>query len=453
MATVFKLRRNTTDCNLLVSAESAGIQGMVWQPQVATPLHGRLPDPVVEEILLRVGATSHDSLAGYLQALHDMQRWAAEYLGDREAVYPVWLHSQTSAETNGRRALVRRIDAKFSADQFGMWYGPLVDGSNSVQIALGLERAPCWEATTATTEVSTGAISSVGGVYDYTAAPGADIVGDVPARLDHLYVHTNAQNLSLLWAGWRSVNRHGSLASYDPTIGVAVDLNAQTDATTTVDATAAAGTRLNVDFATAAGWANRADGTHDIDGLGNGGAAQSGRHLALLRAKVGAGTTCQVRLLRWHLLATDDGVYTDPVTITTTGWRIHALGIVDLSDSPTIEVHAKRTAGSGDLYLDTIVLIPLDEYFVFAEGLAMLGFPAVANALQLTTRPDDLIEAWDAGSSKRVPAVQHMGQGVPIGDGRMVVVAAADDGDSTLTDTLTCALTAYPRWLSLRGAE
>lgn len=434
----------------MLAAAGSGLRGVSWTPQIATPVTGRVPGPVVEQIVLRCEGSSQDSVAGYLQALHDMQRWAPEYFPYRLVQTPVWLHSQTKTETTGRRALVYRIDGKFTDDLLGEVQAEEFD-SNMLGVALGVERHPYWEALTPTTELTTTGISALGGLFDYTAAPGADVVGDVPARLAELHMYAAAANLSYAWVGFRSVNLHDALTNYDPRAEMTGG-TADTDGSMTVDATASGGQRLDVSFATQAGWYSRWYITYDLSGDGATAKRDSGRQLVLLRAYCDAATTAEVRL-RSQVLGSEDAFYTEPVAVAATAWTIYPLGTVDLTTFPTIYLEARRTAGAGSFHACSITFVPLDEYFLYMEGTNVIGDNALANAATWTVEPDDYLWGRSSDLSKYVLNVQQIGAGVPLGDGRAVIVGARASKASTLTDTVSCVFTAYPRWLSLRGAE
>lgn len=390
--------------------------------------------------------TSHDNVAALVQGLDEMRWRADEYVRDRSQQYAVWLHAQLSGETGERRAMARQVGVEWLSEHYS---GEMVGFRPGLRVAV--EREPYWERTSATTEVETGSLSTLGGVYDYTASPAADVVGDVPARLNRLYAWESGSNLSVLWAGFRSVNKHGSLASFDPCWGVSEGTE-DTDTSSVADATAQGGTRVEVTFATEAGWARRG---YDVMQIGDSSRpGEKGPFLMLLRAKVDAGTEADVKLVRFHVGVDDDGVWTEPKRITATGWTIHPLGLWENEGGPMLEYWARRVSGAGSLHLDCIVFIPTDEYFLFAEGTSILGHTNISNSLQFYTRADNSIVGYAAGlGGVDVYDVEAEGVGVPVGDGRLVVCAARADRASTLGDSLTLKMGHYPRWCNLRGAE
>jgi hypothetical protein len=311
-------------------------------------------------------------------------------------------------------------------------------------------RVGAWEQTTASTAVETAAIASIGGQYDYTAAGAADVVGTLPARLDFLHAWANAASMSVMWAGIRAAEKH-SLTSYDPIWDLASEFAPGTDASDVADATARIGTRMEIDFASEAGWASRATGSNNIgDGSDSG---EGGDNLAILRAYTDANTVADIKVGTAFVSA--DGVsYTDIQRIDGSSWTMYPIqGLINNQGLPTIDLWAKRVSGAGSLHFDCFVLIPVDSLFLFAEGTAVMGTANIANSLRFFTRPDGVAKAFSSALSVNVNDMEMEGPGIPVGDGRLVVCAARASRASTVTDTLTLRMNHWQRWASLRGNE
>ncbi len=419
-----------------------------WIPKITQIGIDGLPTAVAEQIELWVNGTSYDDVATIEQSLADMMRMTANYWSDPDREVPVWLHSQLSGETNERRALVRAIAMAWLTEHYSQ---DMV--SFKPRLKAAIERFGGWEQTTESTYKETSGISSTGGLnglYDYTAAPAADVVGTLPSRLNYLITWANSASMSVFWAGIRSEEKH-TLGSYDPVFTFAADFTPGTDAADVVDATAKDGNRMNITFATAT-WASRA--TNGGGAIGDGTSpGESGDHLILLRAKVDAGTVADVKLSFSNISVTENVTYTGVQRISATSWTIYPLdGLFNNSDRPDLTMWARRVSGSGDLDIDCLIFIPVDSFFLFAEGTNVIGTNASAG-LQIFTRPDGVEQAYSASLAERVSNVQMVGPGIPVGDGRMVICAARTDRVSVLTDTLTIKMNHWPRWASLRGNE
>ncbi len=140
--------------------------------------------------------------------------------------------------------------------------------------------------------------------------------------------------------------------------------------------------------------------------------------------------------------------------------NIHALITTDvavsLEDLYTIKVQARRITGAGDLHLDCLIPIPIDEGFskteYIAAGTANIDFyygespegtgQAISGAAANLFRPG-------------VPVSQEHFR-LPPGDGRIYCVYE-ETSSSDITDTIIFndgdVGRYYERWLSLRGGE
>jgi len=123
-------------------------------------------------------------------------------------------------------------------------------------------------------------------------------------------------------------------------------------------------------------------------------------------------------------------------------------------------VVARRTSGSGNLIIDALFPVPVDEGFVKIE------VPADFSHLEKAEVGQDALGYWDA-VVRLIPAgsgTSHLGIlkevnnfVLPPGDGYIVCVFS-DYASSDITDLIDFAATAtetsyYERWLSLRGGE
>jgi hypothetical protein len=131
-------------------------------------------------------------------------------------------------------------------------------------------------------------------------------------------------------------------------------------------------------------------------------------------------------------------------------------GNVSVWRSFWLDVWGERNAGTENLYLDTIYLIPLEGFVCFGEPTKSSTLRANQTKYQAMQRANGVIEyagsssMWD-DSLYTIGSVQMQG-GIQPGPG--VVVGVGEAGEESIVG-LKCILTvkAIPRWKELRGAE
>lgn len=450
-----------------------------YVPAVAQPTgDGSIPDYVLETLPVIINAADEDSLASILQDLHEAQRYAAEYWADTQQTTPVWYHQKQDGETGERRALVKSIS--FTPDV--SWFTP--PGSyESFGGTILIERHPYWEATTPRafphdTSISAGVVT----LYDYTAS-GADILGDVGARIEDFPIElATLDPIGRFWIGLRSAARHGNVANFITTWEIedgvlnegesGIYVNMSRYASPGGDSGAAV-VVSEVD----AEWDNTWN--YVVTGLTLGNVTTNysdnyGRYLWLLRARVTSGTW-EIQLRYGYVYMSDDEYQRGRVVeINSTDWDLYETDVMpipmrNLQTIPTeildaahdstweIQIYAQRTSGSGNLVLDALFPIPIDEGYCFLKDFSRDEY-----YVSIHTGPTDEIGAviTDGDSIDFIPAVAAHGWYLPPGDGRMII-AWARSNSSMFTDRLEAiayrngapAGTYYERWLSLRGAE
>jgi hypothetical protein len=472
MAVVLKFRRNVTDLNLH-PGPGLGLRIQKWYPKIADLMYRRIPPYVTENMDLIADRDTQDNLATTIQALDEMRRNAATQRVDPTVQYPVWLHAKMDNETGERRAYVRGIEGNWRSDPIGGIGDGGSECSNAL-LRLDVERHPYWEELTAT-DATMSATQAASVMFSY-----GNISGDVPARLANLVVRTetNEEVVDRLWMGMRSP-KDGRIPSnfvnlWECEAGVATgdDVSAPQ-----ADASASPGgggnTRRECDFATQAGWRLRL--RMNLNVFTSNYTDQNGHFLWLFRAKVDAGTTCEVYLrFQHHYQFGGDAYITGPtVEITnSSGWDYQEMGecsipLVNrqaeietgqpLARNFSIFLYARRTAGSGSLYLDCLCPIPLDEGWLIAKEIEA---SYVLNAFNFLQLPDDRSVCYRGldGQIDDIPQFSHQNFALPPGNGgRMIIVYAArpEDGDpSSLSYGITVqASKRYHRWINLRGSE
>lgn len=460
MAQLLKLTWDTTDLSFLAGSSGFQLAGGGWLPRVSVE-----GEPVTEELRLLLERDSVDNLAASMQALAEMQRYAAAYVGDSWSLTPVWLYAQLKNESYTRRALVRRMAYSFAES----WYSGVTAGELNTVISLSLERGAFWESNGALSGPAKA--SAAGIVITYNPNSAITVTGDVRARFYFLEVvnKTATTTLDRFWIAIRSANKHGTLANFEP-IWELEDGTLYNSAALATGSTASPGTvpptTTNVVKA-----ANSSEEKLVMIKMADVTANYSdnyGLFLWLLRAKVTAGTW-NVRL-RWGYSGQedDDFVYGRPVEIASTNWNLYALGVHAMPPRPakadevvyggdngqaSIQVWAETTSGTGSLALDCLVVVPVDEGYAFVEGA---GLTDDEDRLFLgETEVGEYIAMSMLGTSYQNAQAEMVNFGLQPGDNYVFIVLARES-ESVLTDRIeieTAGCRWFTRWRSLAGSD
>lgn len=452
MPNILKLVRGATE--LALNSGGDGFSLRNWVPKLADPLGE--DGPQLEGLKLRLKSDTQDHAAAKLQELSAMQAYARRWRADFDETTPVWLHVRQTNQSGEQRALVQALESVFSTS----WFGAPAEQSYQ-ELQLALTRAPYWESLTLTTQKQTASVPVVAGLYDYTASPASDVPGDVPARLNTLEFWQDGlagDGLSEMWIAFHSVNRHGSLASYNPYWNLKDSTTLGTDTATTADAAAKSGTRVTITFATQAPMAGRC--LYKFDPSGGVSGEPRGPHLALLRAAVpDTVSQTKVQLCLYEQSPEQDGIFTEAVSVPlNAAYDFFPLGIVNFEPTLKCYLYAGRDSGSGSLYVDGIAFLPLDEYFLHAgpgdvDLAANLCRANEAERFQLSApHSDGNLIGYNYYRTYTLYQLDHLGAGVPPGDGRLVFCGRDTLYHAALGLTVTLRLDAYPRYQALRGA-
>jgi len=431
-------------------------------------------------------ATTYNAYALLMQDLAALQKRAAEYWVNAQQSVPVWLTCKLDGETTGRQALVKAIHFEFRPWPNGL--NPIYQecpGSVSPNLLLGtllIERHPYWERTAVRQFPNQAEILGQAAVpYDYTST--ADIVGDVPARVDSfdLKVESGAGNLTRFWLGIRSATLHGATGMTN-----FIDTWEAEDGTEGTDVTVDAASEVNTaspgngsgSFVTVAEVAvDWDDGTFytveswTLTNVGYGTASDGfGRFLWLLRAKVATGSTWQAQLRVGYA---GSYITLDTVQIVEDNWQYFELGIgslpprdlqtitttvIGVADDANLYVAlmARRTAGAGNFKVDCICPIPIDEGFLKIPA----GYANTTHHTGIAQSPKDTAQAFVISNIGiySLPTFEVENFRLPPGDGRIICVYARAS-ETVLTDIIEfcepseAALNYTERWTALRGAE
>jgi len=462
----------------LNAAAGAGIRMSAWHQAVASPVYGGQPPPIKESFDLMVESTTHDLLAGHIQALDAFRVQADAYVRDRTTEHPVWLECKMNNETGTRRALVRSIDMGYRLPLYSESCGP---NQNTTMIRLELWRMPYWEDVAASTQAEATLAAAVSTVFDYSAT--ANIFGDVPARIQDWTIKpaNDTDAFGRIWAGLRSADKHGTLVNFVP-VWECEDLAGSlgTDAARAADVTASPGgagdTMVTVTPGTAT-WSKRL--TLETGDVTMNYADNFGRFLWILRAQLEAAGTWEIQLRFGYFDMADADFVRGPIVETSAvAWDLLEMGIAtvpmrDLQVLPaasipltseglwSIQVWARRTVGGAGvvLDLDCICPVPIDEGFISMDGFTASRTSATAyDTLYFAESPQGTRQAVTykllGGGLNAKEMVSTSGQSFqyPLGDGRMYIVYGTAAG-SDIADQLIVGSKFYERWASLRGAE
>jgi hypothetical protein len=367
--------------------------------------------------------------------------------------------------------LVKSI--RFEPDHNWMATVPAVETVMVGQLVI--ERHPYWEATVsvtmATGNVAVGAVTT----YDYTSV--RDPVGDVGARVSRLLIDvtnvTGTPAIDRIWTGIRSTkegitptNFVGTWELESGTLG--------TDASTAAAATASGGVYVTVSES-AAEWDNTWNRASfvSLSDISANEQDHYGEHLFILRSRAPTASTWRVKTYYSSNTANSGlSIVSDVAEVSTSAWNFYPLGTQrlpfrdlsgfgtgTLADSYdqlfTAHVYAQRTSGTGDLDLDCLCLIPVDEAFLYVED-ADLGTNQLVLEVGMTPQDGVKTLARSATQIFSSPPPNAESFYLPPGDGRMFITFARA-GSSVITDRIdvnTGSAGRYvPRWTYLRGSE
>lgn len=413
---------------------------------------------VSESITINIQSTSVDALATLVQALDTKIKQVGWWLNDQGVEkYQVWLRVGLNGESNTRQAMILSIRPPDKLPLFNR----MIDNNNLLaQYTFAFERTPYWEGAPITEVAKTG-LSALGG----TAAMSAAVNGDVPARLQRVKIACGSELaiVSNVWIGFKT-SRFGTAANFVPRWGLSGGIYGD-DTSSASDSTSSTGARVVTTFA----------GTPDLEWRVNARLAvsasvnpsdQRGTYQVLLRARMNdSASKALVRI--GYGFNINHLAYRSRAVVSGALWHLYEVGTVKIPPYRTynyntitnfiIGVYAQRGSGTGSLYMDCVVLIPLDDgaIHVTTEPNSLSGAGG-ADRIIVHQAPDEAIHgAHDRGSGSYDTAITQP-QGfwsAPTDATAPVIVAAADDYSfgSVLNDTLNLDYIYIPRWRTLRG--
>lgn len=445
MARVLKLMWGSEILDLLAT-EGAGWRATGWDTSVEIARYGERPGMIKEKIDAIVERSSHDTLAASVQAMGKMARLASMYARDRTTDEEVWLHAKMTNETGERRALVRSIEYEILT--------PTISATgyakeNQAKARVTIKRDD-WEAIASYT-ANSGEVSTIGGTLAYSSYP-----GDTRARLwrTALDGRSGSGILDTFWLGIRSEDKHGvnGITHFESVWDCEDGDNLSGgDCSDVADADAHGGTTVRCTFATNPGWYKR--WLLRVAQVSAYEQWQAGRYLMLLRCRVGSATTVELCAITGWILSNSTRSQNIFTVDDETDYIYKEIGIIEIPvlypGNYGVGMWARRTAGSGYLYMDCIVMIPIDEAFCKLED-GILAYSSDAIKMYVDAR--GVIDAcqYDGVSPEYLLPFSASNWSLPPGDG-LFVVAAQREALQDKDDTFTLEPSGYPRYLSLRG--
>lgn len=424
-----------------------------WQQAIASDGE----ETVDEVIVFNVIAEDMDTIAQHVRTVNRMLHRAHMYQHDEAEIRSLWLSVTADGETDGRTAMI--VAVKHNAADLESLFARNTGAIAIPNLQIGLTRINAWE-DGGGFNVNTGAIDLI------SAGPVSigTVVGDIPARIARLVVNGVSGGggpISQVWCGFRS-DRFADPTQFEHLWECELGFNDNGSGFDTISG-ASGGAPNVVSVAPAATLtAYLRLSVSDLVGAGQG---QRGRFVVLLRASVSDATTaCNVRLSDGMREASQWNAR-QRVRISGTAWRLYEMGVVqiptpghivnfntaDQIDMYTLRIEAETAAGSGNLYLDCFVLIPIAEGFVYCENAAVQytteSLPAI-----IQQRADGHIGAVWANTFGMVREIPAHVQGGPVGP-TYVVLAGQRSTGSVLGDDLSLSIRLHQRWRTLRGNQ
>jgi len=465
MAFQLYISDGTTTINL---ANTTGFQSSepYFQMSAIPTGDGSIPEYVTETIPVVIHITTDNNLAATMQDFHALQVRAAEYWQDPDANTPVWFYRQLAAETSATRTLVRTLAYEPTQELEGSYMAdvPCVSEGRTGEIII--THHPYNEHTTTT--IAAGAtIDYLGGTKTINSVP-----GDVPARIS-LLAFTGSMGMDWdrgVWIGIRSNGKNGVTLANVVTLWEAEDAANGTNSSDTVGGAGDSGGDYVTTTTYGATW-----GTVSRYILGDFDGGNTSDHfgtwLFLLRAALSAGSTevaVRANLYTGGTGGANFAHQNEPVYITSTSYGFYNLGPVtfplaglkgvtpsmDASDD-TVGVEAYWMSGTADLYTDCAVIIPIDEAWLAVHpGRTGYAILAATDEYEFGVLPNDdhtpFAHLSTTGAVKYLP-VPSVSPSFGLRPGSNLLVYANSVTPAQADCTL--AVSYFPRWVTLRGAE
>lgn len=434
---------------------------MVDGYQQAISTDGSIVDDVIN--MWKRGSTSDDlstdfqTLDAFLSRVSDLK----EYRNYQS----IWLRRQQTGESYARQACIALAQRSPTIQASDL---DSADINLLKKYQLGLKREGWWENLKSINYVTSSPITSIGGILAYSG-----LAGDRPARVARTQLSSTSA-LTEFWVGCQT-DRLGETPSYfDPVWHLHLG-SARYDSTTSsqADSDASDGTTSQVSvIAYQAMFPRVSVVAADLASH----AAQRGRYLVLLRAKVTGNTIARVKLENGFL--NPSGSASDPLAIYTsyyrqridsTSYKLYPLATIDFPangmnygsampmDYAGLQISAEYVSGNtGYLDLDCLILIPVLSGMLHVIGT--VDVHGTGHYYEVYRSPFGDMSAKNlVYTGPNITPID-----TPRTDGSQdwslrhtfgVLACAAQRATSSVkTDTFNLSLDVYERWITMRGS-
>lgn len=490
MARVAKFKQGDSGTELdLLAGSGAGWNIQSWYPKIAVPNADGALEPVQEEMVCIVKGSSDDNLATQLQAMQQMRQYAAWYNARETWITPVWIHLKTDGETNTGRALV--LNSKEYPFEMEFQSQPTSQTGeieqDKARVKLSFWRMPAWEKLNSVLVDDGWSSNGPAHVLDYGASPNKLPAGDIPGRHSGSFGPVSSSDKpARLWCGIRSDagaaagDASGFEAIWELEDGTQEDADAtlQTDGSDTASPYGGANPdHIQVSEGTSGtdwadgdfhlAWSIQMQDVVSDANIGN----NFGLILELLRAKVDADTTWEVRLaLGYPSMDDAERKQTLVQEITATSWDLHEIDVISVPSHKIkgistvagwprerwfeIQIWLRRTTGIGDCYLDCLCPVPIDEGYLKVWDSQVGDAGDRLDTQETPLGEFDVILTDDSAPQGYIQTPPFVANNfrLPPGPGCLVTVYARQ-ATSVLSDRIAVSFVHVERWLSMRGSE
>jgi len=414
---------------------------------------------VSEVITLRADGSSDNDLSTKLQSLDTKVKQIIWHRDDAEERYGVWLRTKMENESNTRQALI--VNARRSPGI--LLNAPYVRNNSIVrEYQLGVNRSPWWEATAHDGPLSmTDPADALGSLTGSITIPGSH-----QARLSLMDIRDISSPIAIskAWIGARS-DRFGVKENLQAwwNLGNSGTFGLNTSAVAPGDGTAKDNLIARCTFVTPS---MQPRCTIKVENVTANDTDQRGRFAVILRARTDGSAFAAVRIASGFYSASTWAVK-EKIIIPTGSYQLYAMGEVTFppSDIPAsgsdmkesaIRVDAQLLSGSGNLDMNGLCLIPVNEGFMYLSNLQVFDDAGVDKRARVYQLPDDTFAAWNfisSATNKPIGKVDLTIQnpGLPAGS-VLFAVAGQNSSLSRLDDRFGLSPTVMRRYATLRGS-
>jgi len=451
------LTQGSTSVNLNNSVSGVYIVREGWVRQRAQQNEDGEYQDVYEAMTLGVSASSADNLAYYVDSVDAILDSAYGYMSVHQRKDPVWLNVQLTGESTAARSLVKGGLFVPGSDFLSP---PTTPDSHVPNYNLSLTRHYAWEARDEATQSYT---ATSGNIYGGKFTLSSTAAGNVPGRVSRLTATGSSGAVDEIWVGFRS-DRYGDFSNFESLWECELGSLANNTGTA-ADATAHGGIRVQHVFDTTT---RVSICTIPLDAITANYSDHTGEFLALLRAKI---TTDREYTLEMRYGAAGSFSTGPRVKVDTAIWKLYPMGYVTFPPGRRMQYNdtyfqdmfigfysTADSTGTGNLYLDCVILVPSSEGICHVSDLNLSVVGADRFPVVVECSPEDTFtgltqtEAVPAGTTWYYVPVDAPRFFIPTGTVGMVLAGHNSQSGSGLTDAVDLSIRYYSRYLTLRGS-